>query len=462
MTAEEAEEQRRKREDGGSYQGDYWVPGSTTGTAAAQPGTTTTRPKPPAAVPGPGGGAGTSYGVGLDSKVAPAPLPPPPVIQPYTSDSSAETIRAAVDPARTGGGNTQFSPPPPPAPVVTTPPNPLTDPNTRKTEVPKVVTTTVVKPPTAEESEFKRLQRMAADEIQKTLEGKTPSLATLQQRAMFDKAIATQAALAAGARGRSVASAARTQANNTGTLQMQAADAGAQLRAQEIADARKELASLATAGRGQDINEDQFEAGLDVDIQKFNSTQLQNASAQDAENYLKALGLDDAYIKSVKDQWLAYQQLGMTDAIERLKIATSLELAKMAKTKDGWDKLLAIGGFIGNVGEGVGAIVGSMDPKPSDRRVKVKVMKIEGPALDEFLNATRSAFDWKYKDPEKHGKGRHQGPMAQDIMKSRLGRMAVLKDEEGVLNLDFRRLAALALMGLGRLDARMSKLEGKE
>ncbi len=348
-------------------------------------------------------------------------------------------------------------------------------------------------------SEFTDLQRQAALSIQGALSGQAPSLAELQSREAASRGTGAQLSLAAGARGRSVAAANRTAATQIAQIRQNAAAQGAQLRAQEQAQARGELASLGTAARGQDIqlattesgqklaadlasddrmqgvlseraklklaadqgNQDaqvklqSLQASLDSEMERFNAAQLQNASAADAENYLKALGLDDAYTKSVRDQWLELERLGMTEDLEKLKLQVMERIAVMQDTPGFWDKVGVLSGFMGGIGQAVGGAA-----KASDRRVKVNVAKLEGKDLDAFLQATRSAFEWDYSNPAKHGEGRHHGPMAQDIQKSKLGRTAVIEDQEGVLNLDFHRLAALALMGLGRLDERVSKMEG--
>ena len=124
------------------------------------------------------------------------------------------------------------------------------------------------------------------------------------------------------------------------------------------------------------------------------------------------------------------------------------EIVKMQKEKDFWDKL--------KIGSEVIENIASV--KKSDARAKTERRKVTPEEIDEFLEALQAPEEYEYKNPDKDGHGRFAGPMAQDVERSALGALAVGRDnDDGMRTLDFRRLAALALMAAGRLHQRMNE-----
>jgi hypothetical protein len=520
----------------------------------------TVRPPPAPYVPGslnPALTAGSGYGVAreekpgeseaVDAARAEAGLPPlnPQFIEPDAAGAGGGGAGAiANDIKEQIAIDARAAQVPDAAPVALTAGNYEIPDIQRKTEIPKVETHTAEgvtvnpahtiadKVPETEyagdtqvrqvsgESEWQDLQREAAGYIRDAMAGKTLSPAAMEAQAKFDRAQAQQKSLAAGARGRSVASANRIAADKTAELAGQSAIEIAKIKAAEAAEARKEAAALGTTAHGQAVdvqktnvnvgttvdlaNDDRYQGVLthrsDIkakalagdqdainqlniqegqwaqDLAKFNATQLQNASAQDVENYLKGVGLDDAFVSKMRDQWLEAQELGQKDRLAKLASDTQIAIANLQKEQGSgfWDNLMKILPALGPIGQGAAALLTAMDDKKqapaapanpgSDKRMKTNIVKLEGPELDEFLKATRGAFEWDYKEPEKEGRGagKYHGPMANDLAKSALGRTAISRDEEGMMRLDLRRLAAMALSGLGRLDERMAKVEGKK
>jgi hypothetical protein len=316
-------------------------------------------PPPPVAPAPPGGGAGTAYGPGVSGPTNdPGPTPPPPPIQPYTSDSSAETLRAAANPEREGGGfngtpleETIYPPPPPPPATID--PGQLPTPPARTTVPPPVVAGRTTAAGVANNSEFTDLQRQAAAAIRATLSGQTPSLAQLQAREGSNRLVAQQLSAAAGARGRSVASANRVAQNNIGQLGVEQQAQAAQLRAQELAQARTELASLGTAGRGQDIQVATSDAELQLKAAISSDDREYGAGVENARNALAAVGLDDKYANEWMGNWLTLRGQNQTEKIAIMERDMRIWLANHPAAKDFWDKLASIGGLLGGGGEAV-------------------------------------------------------------------------------------------------------------
>jgi len=90
----------------------------------------------------------------------------------------------------------------------------------------------------------------------------------------------------------------------------------------------------------------------------------------------------------------------------------------------------------------------------------VKTARADAP-MGEFLGPLE-AETWEYRDKERHGYGRHTGPMAQHLQKSAVGSELVSPDERGVLRVDYdpKRVGPIMLSALGHLNDRIEKLEG--
>jgi hypothetical protein len=91
-------------------------------------------------------------------------------------------------------------------------------------------------------------------------------------------------------------------------------------------------------------------------------------------------------------------------------------------------------------GAGIGAAGGQF--LFSDERVKKDLSKI-GKADIEELQESLTPYTFKYKN-EEHGEGEFPGVMAQDLEKSKLGRM-VVEEKDGVKTVNLKKLASLSL-----------------
>lgn len=94
----------------------------------------------------------------------------------------------------------------------------------------------------------------------------------------------------------------------------------------------------------------------------------------------------------------------------------------------------------------------------SDENVKTEVQS-GGRDLAAFLDELGSPKSYEYKDP-KHGVGRFWSPMAQELLKSEVGRSAVIETPEG-LAVDYGRLIGADLAATAYLNKRINQLEEK-
>lgn len=138
------------------------------------------------------------------------------------------------------------------------------------------------------------------------MQGKGPSLATMQMQQGLDQSLAAQTAAAASMRGKAnTALAMRNIAQQAGGAQQQAAGASAMMRYQEQMGAQQQMAALTNAMHGQEMAElgeankiglanagFAQQAGL-ANKQSYDEINLANAKMQ-----LEAMGMNDAQIRA--------------------------------------------------------------------------------------------------------------------------------------------------------------------
>jgi hypothetical protein len=89
---------------------------------------------------------------------------------------------------------------------------------------------------------------------------------------------------------------------------------------------------------------------------------------------------------------------------------------------------------------------GAVGYAASDRRLKTNIRPVSKADLDEF-RSTIKPYMFEYLS-EQHGLGDVVGVMAQDLEKSKLGRMIVDEDANGFKRIDIRKLASLCLAAM--------------
>ena len=117
-------------------------------------------------------------------------------------------------------------------------------------------------------------------------------------------------------------------------------------------------------------------------------------------------------------------------------------------------------GLVSNVVGGAGKLVstGAMLAM-SDRNVKHDVSDGDSDVRDALK--TLRPYSYDYDHPEQHGEGRQYGVMAQDLASTPAGRPSVVQTRDG-LAIDPAKATGLMLAGLGSIERRLSKVEGKK
>lgn len=250
------------------------------------------------------------------------------------------------------------------------------------------------------DAQFRDQQMRLNKQLENQAMGVGPSLAQNQLQQATDQNIAQQMAMAASARGGNVGMAQRIAAQNAGAAQQQMAQQAGIMRLQEQQSAQ----GLLNQGIGQ---------GRQGDL----------AGQQLKDNF--GLGMRDLGNKRDMGQQAAAAQGG-----------------KM------------FGDFMSRAGDAAAtAATGG-----SDKNMK-KDIKSGDKEIASFLDAMK-AHSYKYKD-EKHGKGRHVSPMAQELEKTDIGKSMVFDSPDGKM-VDYGKGLGAMLAAQAQLHERLKKLEGKK
>lgn len=338
--------------------------------------------------------------------------------------------------------------------------------------------------------------------------GTAPSAAGALMQAGTDEAIRAQMAMGAS-QGFNPANLRGAQAQGA-LMQQQAINQGAQLRAQEMAQARQAYGQL-----GLSADQAQQQMFANAAAQQLAASQFQDQAKQAALNaYLQGsqnlYGMDQA--QAIQQAQLAQQaalanqaagnQAGMFSVANKLAAdqfnAQQAMQAQQLNNQFGQQSLnsylAALQGF-GGLGAGLlgsalggqqgltaleqqrqnaitearskmlgggmqgGAALGAAAIAASDRNMKKNIKPNK--ETQAFLNAL-SDNEYEYKDHSLPGtqSGKNYGPMAQDLEKTAMGKTAVRETANGKY-VDSARGFLLALSGLANLNQRLSALEAK-
>jgi hypothetical protein len=278
-----------------------------------------------------------------------------------------------------------------------------------------------------------------------------PSLAEMQMRRGLDTSIASQRAQAASARGLSPGMAQRLAANNIAQAQ-QATNADAtMLRASEQQQAQGMLGNVLAGARGQDLGVAGQQAGFQQQAGLANQqAELQNRAQMDqATQAYIAMGMsrEEAQQRALADQ----DRLRAEQAMQASALAQKTASENARLQQDNRDSFMNI---IGGASSTAGAVLGAM----SDERVKENVDRENvGKDVTDFLEALDAA-SYDYKNPEKHGQGRHYSVMAQSAAKTKVGRQFVVETPDG-LALDAGKGFGAVLAAQKVLHERIKALE---
>lgn len=263
---------------------------------------------------------------------------------------------------------------------------------------------------------FRRAQLQQMQQLQGIASGQQQGAGELAAQRQYANAMANQQAMARSARGGNAALAYRNSANQGAALGSTAAGMSQQAALQDQASAQQALAGVGAAGRGADVNVANANAGYQANANQLNSG-----------NYLQFLN-----------------QLNQTNMSKY-----NADLGIGAQREQGSDA--RAGGLVSGIGAAIGAF--------SDERLKTEVTDARGDIdrMLDGLSTSRGAVGWRYKDA-KHGEGRWDGVMAQDLERSDAGKRLVSDTPEGKV-VDIRKAAMTTLAASARLHERLKALE---
>lgn len=141
----------------------------------------------------------------------------------------------------------------------------------------------------AQQAEFRQKQIDLANALQDQLAGKGVSLAALQEQAATDRAIKQQYGLALANRGLSSGLASRQAALNVADLSAQAANASAQMRAQDQLNAQNTLGNVLSTGRAGDIDLAEQQAKINQEAALANAGYVNQFKLSQADLIQKAM-----------------------------------------------------------------------------------------------------------------------------------------------------------------------------
>lgn len=274
---------------------------------------------------------------------------------------------------------------------------------------------------------FRQGQVDQMGQLQRVASGQQQGAGELAAQRQIAQAVAAQQAQARMARGGNAALAYRNAANQSAALGSTGAGMSQQAAMQDQQQAQAALTGALNAGRAGDINVAGQNAGFQQQTGLANAQFQQQNQQQNAQNYLHLL-----------------QQLYGLNATE-LGYAQAPVLAAN-QTKSG---LLGAGLSAG--GQMLGAAVAS------DERLKTDVADASR-EIDDMLDklAPKSGV---YRDA-KHGDGRWNWIMAQDLERSAAGARVVQDTPEGKM-LDVKKALSTALASVARLNTRLRAVEAR-
>lgn len=309
---------------------------------------------------------------------------------------------------------------------------------------------------TGPQEEFRQSQADLLSALQKQARGEGPSVATEQLKAARDQSIRQQMAAAASNQGVDPAVAAKMAAEQATQTNLQTGQQIAQAKLQEQTAAQQQIAGLAGQARTQDI-------GLATDQAKMNqATTLANLQAEQQQReyndrmtqYYMSMGFQrDQAIQAAQADWEKFQaqthMAGEAQEAQHRALLAGLTQEGVKSQHQLIGSGLQVGGQF--LGQGAGAIAAL-----SDKRGKKDITKEK---VSSFLDALQSA-GWTYKDPS-DGEGKHYGVMAQDLLKTKVGRSMVDKQPDGRLGIDVIDSIGPILASLSEMKKRLDHIDAR-
>lgn len=277
-----------------------------------------------------------------------------------------------------------------------------------------------------------------------------PSVAQMQLQQGLEDSIAASRAQAASAQGVSPAMAARLAQRGAESAQSSAVRDAGFLRAQEennqLARALQAYQGAGSLTQGAQALGVQAMQGAGSIYGQATGQDIQQQSQLDdmTKFYTSAgLSLDAAQQQAQQDLWKMKQ--------EQFNAAQGINAGVAAGNQAAHNQL--VGGVMQGISGGVGMLAGK-----SDKRAK-KNIKPGDEDIDDFLGKL-SPSKYRYKNPNEDGHGDRYSVMAQELLKSKVGKTFV-KDTPRGLMVDYGSGLGAMLAAQARLNKRIGQLEKK-
>lgn len=328
------------------------------------------------------------------------------------------------------------------------------------------------------DSAFRQNQLALANQLAGQAAGTGPSVAANQLAAGQEANIAATLAAANSARGAAAPAVQRAAIQQAAEIQGRAAQEAATARLQEQMQAAGLLGQVAGQGREMDIGQAQMQNAANLDIFKgqlqaaIAQGQMDQSTAEAMYNAQLQTNLQQAQINQQNQQMFnqlqaQYAAMGLDAAtanqqaalqIQQLQQSGALSRAGLAQQETASQRQL-IGGLLGAGGQ-VGAAA-AMGPAAAASDVAVKEDIQDGDSKIRVFLDNLGTHDYRYTDP-KYGEGRFVSPMAQELLKTDVGKSMVFEDDDGVLNVDYGRGFGALLAAQASLNKRLAKLEQRK
>jgi hypothetical protein len=212
------------------------------------------------------------------------------------------------------------------------------------------------------------------------------------------------------------------------------------------------------AGQGNSMA--QFNAGNQLNTALANRDNRQNTAKFNAGQMQNANQFNVGGAQSVANTGAQYQNQAAQYNVGREQQQFQNKMAKAGGNAQAQQALAAqhnanAAATDAEFGQDV-ATVATIAAMASDKRAKKGVKKAADVDLDHFLATLNAKQSWEYKDP-KHGDGKRVGPMAQDLLKSKLGAETVVQMEGGMLGYDKDKMQGVILAALKHLSDKIDK-----
>ena len=289
--------------------------------------------------------------------------------------------------------------------------------------------------------QFRGAQAALAGQLAGAATGAGPSAAQAQLQTGIDAAGAQAMSLAKSGRG-NPGVAMRQAMDQQAALGATAANQSAMLKANEVQNARAQLAGVLQGARGQDFDT----AGLQQSASQANMAAAIQQQAQ-----------KDELVNRYMTQGMTLDQARHAAELQQAQFNAEILARQAAADKGVAMQSSAAAGQ--QIGQAAAAIAGTIASAASDVRVKTNI-EDGALALGAFLDAL-GTYKYRYAEPQKHGAGVFVSPMAQEIEATDLGRHLVSEAPDGTKIVDYGKALGLMLALLVDTHRRLSKLEGK-